>query len=149
MSKAPSQAIAGLLGQAARRPLVLLAAALETNHLILKTMLELHDVEVVAVGDEEAAVNAALNKQPDLILMDLDLAQQGGATFRRIRACAEAGQAPIVFMTGCANDDLRNAACAAGCAELLVKPISYYAFYRTLKRYLFNSDSNRTQNNIR
>lgn len=150
MSKTLSQAIDRPARQSARRPIVLLAAALGTNRLILRTMFELNDVKVVEADDGETAVNAALNEHPDLILMDLDLTQLGaGAALRRIRACAEARQAAIVFMTGRTGDSFRNAAFAAGCDELLIKPISCYAFYRTLKRYLFKPSSIGNQSNIR
>lgn len=148
MDKALSQAKEGLPCQSTRRPIVLLAAALETSRLILRTMLELNDVEVVEAGDEEAAVDAALHERLDLILMDLNLPQLGDLTaLRRIRACAGARQVPIVVLTNYASDNSRSTTFDAGCNELLVKPISGYAFYRTLRRYLFPINADGVQSN--
>jgi PleD family two-component response regulator len=44
---------------------------------------------------------------------------------------------PFVLLICHGGKQLRSAAFDAGCNDLLVNPISYYAFYRMLKLYLF------------
>ena len=57
----------------------------------LRTFLELQDdIEVVAdVGDGEAALEAAREHEPDVVLMDLVMPGIGGVeAIRRLRECA-------------------------------------------------------------
>jgi CheY-like chemotaxis protein len=114
--------------------LVLIAEDHEGSRLMLKIMLELRGIKVVEAVDGETAVKIALSEHPDLILMDLNLPQMDGiSAMERIRESGELQNVPVVFVTGLSDDRFRNKLLNN---DLLLKPISYSAFNRTLKRYL-------------
>ncbi|MDP8267670.1 MAG: response regulator [Candidatus Tenebribacter davisii] len=90
---------------------------------LCKELLDL-DVEAlkpVATGEE--AVEVALKEIPDLILMDIKLADKmdGIEAARKIK---ERSGIPIVFMTGYATEYIQEQAQEVNCLEFFEKPIS-------------------------
>lgn len=80
-----------------------------------------HVCEPVATG--EAAIQAALQEKPDVVLMDIRLVgpMDGVAAATRI---LESHQVPIIFMTGYADEATENRARALKPAALLTKPVT-------------------------
>jgi CheY-like chemotaxis protein len=86
--------------------------------------LELSGYEVCApVATGEAAVKAALDYSPDVILMDIRLAgvMDGIEAAERISAQTPI---PIIFMTGYSDDNIRERADVLHPAAYLVKPVT-------------------------
>jgi len=83
--------------------------------------LDLEALEPVATGEE--AVEIALKDIPDLILMDIKLADKmdGIEAARKIK---ESSGIPIVFMTGYATEYIQEQAQEVNCLEFFEKPIS-------------------------
>ena len=78
---------------------------------------------VESVSDGEAAIVVAAELQPDVILMDLRLPLLGGIeAARRLKGDERTRNVPIVACTGDRSTSLLDVQ-AAGCDELLVKPI--------------------------
>ena len=69
------------------------------------------------------AVRIARRERPDLVLMDVRLAEgDGRAAARELKAAAETAAIPIVAVTALALDGDREACLAAGCDDYLSKP---------------------------
>jgi two-component system cell cycle response regulator DivK len=109
-----------------RSPLVLVVEDHADTRAMLKILLELYGCRVIEADNGEAAVQAALSKRPDLILMDVSLPVVDGLTAtRRIREWPSLSRVPIVAVTGHARAQDRVEALAAGCDECMVKPIDF------------------------
>jgi len=92
---------------------------------ILRRYLESRGWEVHTAADGEEAVSAAQTSRPDIILMDIALPERSGisATYRILKTPG-LESTPVVALTGFTNEDLRRDALAAGCREVLLKPVS-------------------------
>jgi CheY-like chemotaxis protein len=106
------------------------------NALALQLMLKSAGFEVIgAVAKGEKAVEEAVNRLPDLILMDIRLAGKidGIEAARRI---IEAVNIPIIFMTGYAEQVIEQKANELNPAGFLTKPISYSEIEKKIKTLL-------------
>jgi two-component system, cell cycle response regulator DivK len=87
-----------------------------------------------AVTGEEG-VKLALEKKPDLVLMDIQLPGINGIeAFRQIRANAATKSIPVVALTASVTPTDRSAITAAGFDAFLGKPINLKEFLETVKR---------------
>lgn len=88
----------------------------------LKVMLkELGFDEIHECSDGEAGVKAALNKIPDIIILDVSMPKMDG-----ISAAVEIRKKlkiPIIFLTACHDPDVVKRAVKAGIAAFLTKPV--------------------------
>jgi len=92
----------------------------------------------VAVNGREA-VEAALNKDYDLILMDIQMPEMDGyEATRNIRASGkpEAQTLPIIAMTANAMETDKEKSLDAGMNDHITKPIDPELLYKTLRRWL-------------
>jgi CheY-like chemotaxis protein len=72
----------------------------------------------------EEGLHLAIKSQPDLILLDLRMPGMDGFELtRRLLACAPKKPPVLVAMTGCANDEDREATARAGFHLHLAKPV--------------------------
>ena len=86
----------------------------------LRTSLEAHGYEVVAVGTGEEGVVAAAEQRPDLVLLDLGLPDMDGTeVIRRIRAFAEV---PVIVLSVRESQADKVAALDAGADDYVTKP---------------------------
>lgn len=88
----------------------------------LRVLLEMHEgIEVVAdVSDGREAVEAALQYQPDVVLMDLAMPNLNGfeATTQIVR---NSPRTKVIVLTGIADDDRVTAAVRAGASGYVLK----------------------------
>ncbi len=102
---------------------------------VLRFMLERCGYAVVEASDGIEAVDKARRFSPDLILMDISLPVVDGLTATRaIREIAGSG-VPIIAVTAFGSD-FRGDASAAGCDELLEKPLDYSVLKPMIRSYL-------------
>ena len=99
----------------------------DDNVYMLKMRLELLDeFEVLVAEDGEKGCAAALEHQPDLILMDLDLpVVDGWEATRRLKTNAVTRGIPIIALTAHAMSGSRDKALTAGCDEFDTKPVDF------------------------
>ena len=100
----------------------------------LRTFLELQDdIEVVAdVADGEAALQAAEEHEPDVVLMDLVM--PGGGGVEAIRALREARpEARVLVLTSFLDDDKVFPAVRAGAAGYLLKDVEPAELVRAIR----------------
>lgn len=99
----------------------------------LKTLLEALGYEAHLVYDGEAAVHAAADLRPDVILMDIGLPVLNGYdAARRIRAQSPATRVLIVALTGWGQQADRRRSAEAGIDHHLVKPLDLAALKQIL-----------------
>ncbi|MBX3606092.1 MAG: response regulator [Piscinibacter sp.] len=119
---------------------VLLVEDNPVNALVAQAMLERAGLRVEAVGDGAAALDRALRRRYDLVLMDCQMpGMDGFEATRRIRAAERAaGAAPMVIVALTANalEGDRERSLAAGMDEHLAKPYDEPALRALLQKLL-------------
>src|SRR6266508_6131465 len=109
-----------------RKSLFLLVEDFEDSRFMMKRLLEMAGYRVVEATDGEQAVKLALEKKPQLILMDLSLPKLDGlSATRRIRGDSASSKIPIVAVSAHDSPQSRDEALAAGCNEYVTKPIDF------------------------
>ncbi|MEP6994455.1 MAG: response regulator [Acidobacteriota bacterium] len=96
---------------------------------LIHMLLETEGHRVIGVSDGRAAVAAAREHQPDIVLMDLSLPiLSGWEATRQIRADPATAAIPILAVTAHAMHGDRERALAAGCDGFIPKPINEATF---------------------
>jgi CheY-like chemotaxis protein len=107
-----------------RRPLVLLADDFVDACVMYAEYLRYHDFDVITVGDGLAAVNAAREHQPDIILLDVRMPVMTGLeALRVLRQDPQFAGVPVVALTAQALADERDNALRAGFDAFISKPL--------------------------
>ena len=123
---APKPASAALpsVDTPARAPRVLVADDYFANQRLVTRLLEKRGYIVEAVGDGQAAVDAALDRGFDVVLMDCNMPiLDGYEATARLRALEHGRRTPILAMTANDSPEDRDACLRAGMDDYLVKPI--------------------------
>ena len=102
----------------------------------LTTFLEMIGVQTRAVYDGPAAVPAALEFRPDVVLLDIGLPGMSGyEVARALRAEPALARAVLVALTGWGAEDDRRKAMAAGFDQHLTKPVDLGVLQAVLQSY--------------
>lgn len=81
--------------------------------------------EVVEAGDGLAALGAARERPPDVVILDVRLPRLSGIDVcRELRAAPATAAVPIIMLTGGVRLQELEGAYAAGATDYLVKPFS-------------------------
>lgn len=123
---------------AGRRPRIMVAEDIETNQIVLASMLDSIGCDHLVVGNGEQALAAARLGSIDAILMDVQMPVMDGAeATRQIRQIGgAAGTVPIIGVTAQAIQSEREALLRAGMDECLAKPITVPLLARALRAFL-------------
>lgn len=82
------------------------------------------DYRLLEATDGEEALAVAVEKRPDLIIMDIQLPKMNGLEVtRRLRQMPEFNAVPIIALTASAMEGDRGKIIAAGCDEYIAKPV--------------------------
>jgi signal transduction histidine kinase/CheY-like chemotaxis protein/HPt (histidine-containing phosphotransfer) domain-containing protein len=114
---------------------VLLAEDTEENQQLISLHLRKSGVDVKVVGNGEEAVNAALQWDYDLVLMDLQMPVLNGLDAMKILRNANYKN-PIVALTAATSVSDRETCKEAGADDFISKPINFENFYEVLDTYL-------------
>ena len=118
-------------------PTIIIADSHEDERCLLKSILELKGFSVFEAGDGQQAFDLALQRHPDLILIDLKLPVVSGFTvIRRMQKLARLRLTPIIAMSVDKPISHQRLAMAAGCAAHLNKPIEFDELDILLERLL-------------
>jgi CheY-like chemotaxis protein len=105
----------------------------EDSATALATLLRMSGHETVTAHDGLAAVAAAENYRPDVLLLDISLPKvDGHEAARRIRRQPWGKEMLLVALTGWGQDEDRRRSKEAGFDEHLVKPVDYQALQKLL-----------------
>lgn len=109
---------------AARPPTVLVIEDIEDNARLARRILVAGGFEVLEAADAQSGFGLALDRKPDIILVDLGLPDADGLTLVGwLRRVPDLACKPIVAMTAWPEDMVAGIVAAYGCDGLIVKPI--------------------------
>ena len=109
----------------------------EMNRKIVRDLLKRTKYALVEAFDGEAGVAAALEKRPDLILMDIQLPKMSGLdATRALRAEAATANTPIIAITSFALSGDDQKAKEAGATAYLAKPYSPFDLLTLIRKLL-------------
>jgi CheY-like chemotaxis protein len=102
---------------------------------MMKIMLELQGFDVAEASDGYEAVEKALDEPPDVILMDMAMPVLDGVySTRALRQHEEFERIPIIALTAY-GEFYDERARAAGCTDVLQKPIDFSALKPLVQHY--------------
>jgi len=111
------------VGASRRKPIVLVVDDFADNREMYSEYLTFSGYEVIEAKNGIEAVEAALGRMPDIIIMDLSLpVMDGWEATRRLKADERTRRIPIVALTGHALAGHSKGAKEAGCDSFLAKP---------------------------
>lgn len=103
--------------------LVLIAEDMPDTRALVARHLERLGLTVLQAENGEQAIEVALAKRPDVVLMDMDMPLVAGSeATRTLRMCGFS--APILALTAHKSDEERTRALAAGCNSIVEKPMT-------------------------
>lgn len=118
-----------------KKQIFLLVEDFEDSRFMMRRLLEIAGYIVLEASDGEQAVELAIQKRPELILMDLSLPKLDGlAATRKIRQHKDMRQVPIVAVSAHDSPESRIEALDAGCDDYVTKPIDFDILNALLKR---------------
>ena len=107
------------------------------NRMIVRDLLKRTTYQLIEAHDGEAGVALALERRPDLILMDIQLPKISGLeAIRRLRAEAATAATPIVAITSFALSGDDQKAKEAGATAYLAKPYSPFDLLKLVRKLL-------------
>jgi CheY-like chemotaxis protein len=117
---------------------ILLVEDSDTTRLTHRIMISKRTSHVVdSVGDGEAALRWAVEHKPDLILMDMVMPGMDGLEVcRALKREPATASIPVVLLTFRATEELTLQCRAAGCRDVLKKPIAVDDLIGTVSQIL-------------
>ena len=118
---------------------VLVADDNKTSEVLVTLLLEKLGFEVTAVSDGAEAVDEALTKSFDLILMDMQMPSVDG--YEATKILRDKGvTSPIIAVTAYALEGDRDKCISAGCDDYVSKPINKDRLYEIVGKYVQGLD---------
>jgi CheY-like chemotaxis protein len=104
---------------------------------ILASLLESAGLQVITATGGLEAITLARQHHPDVIFMDVKMADLDGfSATRRLAAEESTRTIPVIAVTASAFGNTREAATDAGCIEYLPKPVRAEALFAALRTHL-------------
>jgi two-component system cell cycle response regulator DivK len=123
--------------EAAKKALVLVVDDFTDNREMYSEYLAYCGFDVIEAKNGKEAIEAAQEKQPDIIIMDLSLpVMDGWEATRRLKADERTRKIPVVALTGHALAGHSQGAKEAGCDSFLAKPCLPDQLVAEIKRML-------------
>jgi len=119
------------------RKKIMLADDVELFLELEKTFFQRRDFDLVVARTGQQAIDLAAAERPDLIFMDLFMPElDGDEACRQIKQYPQLQSIPVVMVThGGREEDIARCR-AAGCDEILFKPINRHLFMATARNFL-------------
>ncbi|MGC9384410.1 MAG: response regulator [Kosmotogaceae bacterium] len=109
----------------------------ENNMYLITFILERNGFEVIGARNATNGINLAIEKDPDLIIMDIQLPDIDGLeATRRIKSTEKGSKMPIVAVTSYAMTGDREKALSAGCDGYIEKPINPETIVSEIEKHL-------------
>jgi CheY-like chemotaxis protein len=120
----------------------------EQNMYMLSFLLEKNNYEVIQAYNGLDGINAAVEKAPDVILLDIQLPEMDGYEIaRELRKKSDLNNIPIVAVTSHAMVGDREKAMASGATGYIEKPIDPDNFIQKMESY-FSEELLQRRNNV-
>jgi two-component system, cell cycle response regulator DivK len=112
-----------MYSETTRKPVVLVVDDFADNREMYSEYLAFSGYEVIEAKNGKEAIDAAQERMPDIIIMDLSLpVMDGWEATRRLKADERTRRIPVVALTGHALAGHSKGAKEAGCDSFLAKP---------------------------
>jgi len=109
----------------------------EMNRKIVRDLLKRTTYQLIEAHDGETGVALALERRPDLILMDIQLPKISGLeATKKLRADAATAATPIIAITSFALSGDDQKAKEAGATAYLAKPYSPFDLLNLIRKLL-------------
>ena len=119
------------------KPLILLAEDNNTNSSIISMYLQTKGYRIQTAENGLSAIELAKTKQPNLILMDIQMPDMDGLTaIKHIRQHQTISQTPIIALTAFAMEEDRKRCLAAGANMYLAKPVRLKNLFLSIQKLL-------------
>jgi CheY-like chemotaxis protein len=119
------------------RPLIMIADHDEDERCLLRAILKLKGFNVIEARDGQEAIDLAIGKRPDLLVVDLTLPRvSGSAAIRRIRKRAGLRNLPIVAISFGHPSPIGTRSPNGRSTVHLDKPIEYDELDTLIDRFL-------------
>jgi DNA-binding response OmpR family regulator len=116
--------------------------------LIKHTLERSGDADALIVGSGDAALKAVADRQPDLIILDLNLPVVGGLEVCRIlRSRADVPHIPIIMLTARTSENDRVIGFEQGADDYVTKPFSLRELTARVRAVLRRGDDARERRN--
>ncbi len=117
--------------------LILVVEDNEANQLLASSVLERAGYRIALASDSLQAREVIRRREPDLILMDIQLPGQDGLDFtRELKADPATAAIPVVALTALAMPGDRERSLEAGCSGYISKPIDTRTLATEIQKYL-------------
>jgi len=94
-------------------------------------------IEILVAHNGCEALQVVEAESPDLVFMDLHMPEMNGdECCRRIRSSDNGQEIPLIMVTSAGHDADKERCLAAGCDEIITKPINRLQFLSIAKKYL-------------
>lgn len=108
----------------------------ELNMKLVRSLLTIGKYEIVEASDAETGIKLVREKNPDLILMDIQLPGMDGLTATKIiKTDPVIKHIPVVAFTSFAMDGDEEKAIVVGCTGYITKPVDTKNFLKTLESF--------------
>jgi CheY-like chemotaxis protein len=95
------------------------------------------DYEFISACDGKEGVEIALERNPDLILMDVEMPRMSGIeACRALRENTATRKIPIILLTMRGEERMVKQGFASGCTEYMLKPVDREKLAVAVKKYL-------------
>lgn len=102
-----------------------------------KTFLKRADIELLVARNGREALDLIREHRPQLVFLDLYMPEMDGdECCRLVKGSAELAATAVVMVTAGGRDEERARCLAAGCDEIITKPINRAEFVQAANRYL-------------
>lgn len=116
---------------------VLIVEDNELNMKLFHDLLEAHGYRTLQARTGPEALKLAEERQPDLILMDIQLPEISGLQVtQQLKKNRTLASIPVIAVTAFAMKGDEERIRAGGCQDYIAKPISVADFLEKVKRYL-------------
>ena len=134
------------VNDAGRKPLVLVVDDFADNREMYSEYLAFSGYDVIEATNGKEAIDAAQERLPDIIIMDLSLpVMDGWEATRRLKADERTRRIPVVALTGHALAGHSKGAREAGCDSFLAKPCLPDQLVAEIRRMLEGGKANITK----
>jgi CheY-like chemotaxis protein len=115
---------------------ILVAEDTEDSRYMMRYILELCGYDVIEAEDGSEAVKKFRQEKPDLVLMDISMPVMDGLTATRIIREKEGTTKLPIFAVTAHGNGLYKEAIAAGCNEVIPKPVIFETLQPVIEKYL-------------
>jgi CheY-like chemotaxis protein len=119
------------------QPVVLVVDDNEFEFKLIEKMMEEELYELIYANSGALALSILRKRQPDLILMDLDMPDINGLeTLRRLKASPQFAGIPVMMVTGQSGKEMVVDCLKSGAVDFVVKPLERESFLKKVARFL-------------